>query len=267
MTLKRSYYKLTPLKSLKLIYQLEELAANAWPAEMVQVVEGWRLRFNHNVTRRANSVWPNGEGNGLPLEEKLALVEDFYARRGCPARYQICPAAQPAHLDSILAGRGYTCAALTAVQIAPLEAVLAGARANPAYSTHISETFDQEWFTLYCQAEQVSPQAAAGRRAILQRIAPRAGFALVLAAARPVAIGLGVVERGWLGLFNIVTNPEFRRQGAATAAIRALAQWGQAHHARHIYLQVMADNAPALALYAGLGFERVYHYHYRELRY
>jgi ribosomal protein S18 acetylase RimI-like enzyme len=44
-----------------------------------------------------------------------------------------------------------------------------------------------------------------------------------------------------------------------------LAQWGQIYQARQLYLQVMADNAPALALYERLGFETLYHYHYREL--
>jgi ribosomal protein S18 acetylase RimI-like enzyme len=258
-----------PLKQLtsippKLISHLEELAANAWPAEVVQVVDGWRLRFNRNVTRRANSVWPNQAGNDHTLEEKLALVEDFYARRGCPARYQICPAAQPANLDEILAARGYRSDAYTAVQIASLETVLARTASHP-YPVIISETFDGRWFNAYCQAEQVSPQAAEGRRSILQRIEPRTGYALLQSEDQVLAVGLGVVERGWVGLFSFVTLPEFRRQGAATRVIHALAQWGQTHAASQIYLQVMANNAPALALYARLGFETLYYYHYREL--
>jgi len=250
---------------LKLIRYLEELAANAWPAEVIQVVDGWRLRFNRNVTRRANSVWPNGVGDDHSLEEKLALVEDFYARWDCPARYQICPAAQPTNLDEILAKRGYTSDARTAVQIAPLETVLARAEANPAFTVTISEAFDESWFDFYSQVEQVSPQAAEGRRGILRRIGPQSGFALLRAAGQPLAIGLGGVERGWIGLFGIVTHPEFRRQGAATTVIRALAQWGQEHQVSQVYIQVMENNASARALYARLGFETLYHYHYREL--
>jgi ribosomal protein S18 acetylase RimI-like enzyme len=259
-----------PLKQLtsiptNLISHLEELAANAWPAEVVQVVDGWRLRFSRNVTRRANSVWPNGAGDHHSLVKKLALVEDFYARRGCPARYQICPAAQPADLDEILAARGYTSDAHTAVQIAPLETALAPATSHYPYSVSIRETFDEPWFDAYCQAEQVSVHAAEARRGILQRIGPRTGYALSHLEGQIVAVGLGVVERDWLGLFSLVTFPEFRRQGAATAVIHALAQWGQRYGASQIYLQVMADNAPALALYARLDFETLYHYHYREL--
>lgn len=252
-------------QSPQLIHLLEELAANAWPAEVVQVLDGWRLRFNRNVTRRANSVWPNGAGNGHSLEQKLALAEDFYARWGCPTRYQMCPAAHPANLDAILAEHGYTIDARTAVQIASLETVLARTEANPTHTITISEVFEQNWFDLYCEAEHVSPHAAEVRRGILQRIGPRAGFALLQITGQPAAIGLGVVERGWLGLFSVATHPQFRRQGAATTILRALTQWGQTYRANQLYLQVMTDNAPALALYARLGFETLYHYHYRQL--
>ena len=63
----------------------------------------------------------------------------------------------------------------------------------------------------------------------------------------------------------MATQPAFRRQGAAGAILHALARWGQAHGATQIYLQVMQDNQPALALYAGAGFETLYRYHYRVL--
>ncbi|MFN8453531.1 MAG: GNAT family N-acetyltransferase [Anaerolineae bacterium] len=248
----------------ELIAYLEELAANAWPAEVAQNVDGWRLRYTQNVTRRANSVWPNGEGKYHPLDEKLAAVEDFYARRGCPARFQICPAAHPANLDEILAGRGYTVDALTAVQIALLETILARTQSNPTYKITINESFDERWFAAYCQSEGVSGHPAEVRRGILWRIGPRAGFALLEIEGQIVSVGLGVVERGWLGLFSLTTRPEFRRQGAATALIHALGGWGQQHGADHLYLQVMANNDPALRLYQGLGFETLYHYHYRE---
>jgi ribosomal protein S18 acetylase RimI-like enzyme len=256
---------MTQNQSIQLIRFLEELAANAWPAEVVQVVAGWRLRFNQNVSRRANSVWPNEAGNSCSLAEKLALVEDFYTRRGCPARYQICPATQPANLDDTLAAQGYSSDARTAVQIASVETVLSRAAANPAYVVTINETFDEPWFDLYCQGEYVRPHTAEVRRSILRRIGPRAGFALLQIAGQPAAIGVGVVERGWLGLFSLITHPDFRRLGAATAVIHALAQWGQIYQASQLYLQVMANNTPALALYARLGFETLYHYHYREL--
>lgn len=249
----------------QLIQLLEELAANAWPAEVNQHVDGWRLRFNYNVTRRANSVNANQTGGNLSLDEKLAIVEAFYHRRDCPPRFHICPAIQPSHLDELLAGRGYSPNGRTAIQLALLETVLARTQIRPDYSVTIGGSVDLSWFEVFCYGEHIKPHTAEIRRGILQRIGPRAGFATVRLGDLPVAVGLGVVERGWLGLFSLVTHPDYRRQGAATSLIHALAGWSQAHQATQVYLQVMADNGPALALYDRLGFETLYHYHYREL--
>ena len=78
-----------------------------------------------------------------------------------------------------------------------------------------------------------------------------------------VAWGLAVDEGGRVGLFDIVTLPQARRQGAARRLVEALLAWGQAAGAREAYLQVMAANSAAIALYRSLGFVEAYRYHYR----
>jgi ribosomal protein S18 acetylase RimI-like enzyme len=47
--------------------------------------------------------------------------------------------------------------------------------------------------------------------------------------------------------------------------VHALAQWGQTYGVQQVYLQVMVENIPALALYRRFGFETLYHYYYRAL--
>ena len=54
-----------------------------------------------------------------------------------------------------------------------------------------------------------------------------------------------------------------RGQGLATLLCRVLLQRGRVLGARVAYLQVDADNAPALAVYRHLGFAEGYGYHYR----
>jgi ribosomal protein S18 acetylase RimI-like enzyme len=245
------------------ILDIERRAFHAWPAAEAQVVGGWRLRHNEGVTRRANSTWPNETDHTLPLERKLALVEAFYDHRGLPARYQICPAAQPKDLDAILERRGYVADAHTSVQVAGIAPVLA-ATTSRAGVADITATLSEEWFAAYREAECVDDHDAEIRRGILGRIAPRTAYAVLSMAGRPVATGLGVLEGGWLGLFSMATIADGRRRGAATAVLYALAAWGQQHEARAIYLQVMRDNLPARALYERAGFETLYDYHYRE---
>lgn len=248
------------------ILTLETIAANAWPAAEVELCGGWRLRSTQGVTRRANSVWPNHDDGALTLETKLAQVEAFYAARGLPAIYQICDAMQPAQLDSVLAARNYVYEAPTFVQRAPLTMLLErlpSLRHYPTFAVEVSEEFDAQWFELYCASEAVSDQAVPVRRAILARIAPVRGFVTLYDAGTPAAVGMGVVEAGWLGIFSMATLPAYRRRGAARAILRTLAVWAQLYAAQHAYLQVMAHNTVAQALYAGAGFVTAYGYHYR----
>ncbi len=94
----------------------------------------------------------------------------------------------------------------------------------------------------------------------------RVGFALVRGPDRRVlAIARGAVDDGWLGVTAVEVDPSARRTGLATAILLGLADWAQQHGATRCYLQVSADNAPALALYHRLGFYRHHSYRYRAL--
>ena len=72
-----------------------------------------------------------------------------------------------------------------------------------------------------------------------------------------------MVEDGWAGLFDIVTDKALRRQGYGQQLIHGLLQAAWELGARHAYLQVTADNTPARTLYARLGFTQRYQYWYR----
>ena len=241
---------------------IEELAANAVPAAVAQELDGWRLRFNDGVTRRANSVLAARHPPDAPPEPKLALAEAFYRRRGAVCRFQLCPASQPAGLDAALEARGYSTSAPTLVQTAPLEQLL-GASTGAA---QLSEQFDEAWLAAYVAGEgETRPEKIMARRGLLQRVGPPAGFAGTSADGKLVAVAFGVVERGWLGIFSVATSPAYRGQGLAAATVGDLARWAQGHGATRAYLQVMSANPSALRLYGRLGFTTLYPYWYREL--
>jgi ribosomal protein S18 acetylase RimI-like enzyme len=245
-----------------MISLLEQLSANAWPAAVNQLLDGWVLRYASGVSRRANSVLALAGGEA-EFEARVQVVEEFYARRGLPARFHLSPAVVPADLDQRLEARGYRLDCPTFVQTTAIEGLLGRIDAVPEEGVELTEHPDAAWFEVYYASHPWSAEDQEVRRGILARIGPRSAFVTLKRDGRPVAVGQGVVERGWLGLFSMVTHAGCRRQGAATAVLQALARWGRAHGAAGCYLQVMEESVGALALYRKLGFSTQYQYHYR----
>jgi GNAT superfamily N-acetyltransferase len=233
--------------------ELEALGYELWRAPEVEEVDGWRLRFAHGVSGRANSVWPNGAGT-LPLGEKIGRAEEWYRERGAPVLFQLTDASQPAGLDDALAERGYQLrSAPVSVETARVDDIIA--------RTHgvadLTQQLESAWLELWAGVRGFSNHEAA--RAILT------DGHVVFARIGDVAVGRGVIVREWLGITAMVTLPEARRRGHAMAIVHALARWAAEHRCTHALIQVEATNAAARKLYAHAGFVPHHEYHYRLL--
>ena len=93
------------------------------------------------------------------------------------------------------------------------------------------------------------------------------GFATVADGGDVVARGRDRVPRrpdDWVGVTDVWVSPDRRRERLGIVVLHALLGWAAERGATTAYLQVRADNPPALALYERLGFER--HHAYRYLR-
>jgi ribosomal protein S18 acetylase RimI-like enzyme len=240
---------------------LEELGLNAWPAISSLLYDGWVLRFGGGFTRRANSVNPL-YASSLPLDNKIDACEAAYARDGQATVFKLTPASQPTELDAVLADSGYRAEATTSVQVADLSRQ--ALRPDPAVS--LTERVSDQW--LDAQAALVGgpqPYRAVERR-MLESIVPPKAFASLRQDGRPVALGLAVAERGYVGLSSIVTAVDARNQGLGRRMVGHLLAWGQQQGAHTAHLAVMLDNAPAHRLYARFGFREAYRYWYRVKR-
>lgn len=250
------------------VAEIEEAAFATWPAGEVADLGGWRLRASDGVTHRANSVWNARFGGAVAVEARLLAVEEFYATRGLPACFQMTVASQPENLDSRLADRGYRLHSPTLVQLATIETVLQNTpalRTMPYLEVELNEEFEEDWFDLYETIEQEDPSRASGRAAILDRIAEPRAFVRATIDGTPAAVGLGVVRGAYLGISCMATAPRFRRRGAASGILRAMAIWAEMNRAHRAFLQVVAGNHGGMALYGRLGFHTAYNYHYRIL--
>jgi GNAT superfamily N-acetyltransferase len=237
---------------------LEELSINAWPSLQTVYDDGWLVRFANGYTGRANSVnalYPSSDD----LEAKIKRCEERYTARRQETIFKISPAVQPPELDSVLDRLGYRRNKPTSTQTATLVNLPAPQLANSSLSTQLSD----QWFEDFCALRDVEPRTLPIMRQMIGNIVPPMCFAAIHDAGAPVALGLAVLERGYVGLYDIVTAEQARNRGLGTQLILHLLNWAKANGATHSYLQVMLDNAPALHLYGKLGYQEVYQYWYR----
>jgi RimJ/RimL family protein N-acetyltransferase len=272
---------------------LEELAMNAWPALQTVLYDGWMVRFANGYTKRANSVTPLYPGT-LWLDEKIYQCEQLFQKKKLRSTFRLSQAtndeqrrlslSQPglrqaqsasaddsmlktptytdiSELDEQLANRGYERIDTTSVQIVDLVEldVEQSRRAYllPDYSGM------ESWLRSFHELSGDHRSDDETHKKMLSNIQGRTGYMVLIVEGEVVTCGLGVIERGYLGIFDVITAVSHRNKGYGTELMQSLLAWGQACDADYSYLQVMTNNPAALNLYTKLGFSEQYQYWYR----
>jgi GNAT superfamily N-acetyltransferase len=240
---------------------IEELTLNAWPPLETLLFDGWLLGFAGGYTRRANSVQPL-YASTLALDDKIATCEAVFAARGRQITFKVTSSPADPRLDALLERRGYVLEAPTSVQTTSPGAFVGfvGRDADVLVETSLSDT----WFDALNRLAHVPHELRLYERALLEKIAPPHCFASITRDGEVVALGLAVAERQHVGLFDIVVAPSVRNQGIGRRLCAGLLHWARtSEQAKTAYLAELQSNAPALHLYANLGFSEQYTYWYR----
>ena len=242
------------------LQHLEEIAFNALPSIKTLFYDGWVIRLSRGYTRRANSVNVL-HGSSLPIQQKIIYCESLFQSVGQASIFRLTELGGPLELDRLLADRGYELDPVkTNVQVCVLKNL-------PPVTTDAVELHGRphpEWLTAYQALSNLDQKHHATVYAILSQIVPSSCFALIRQDEQIVAVGMGVVERGMIGLFDIITHRDCRQQGYGRAIVLSLLNWGRQMKATHSYLQVVETNKPALNLYKALGYTTQYRYWYRQ---
>jgi ribosomal protein S18 acetylase RimI-like enzyme len=238
--------------------ELARVAARAWQPVESERFGHWELRAASGFTRRANSVLPLGDP-GVPLDEALTYVRDWYAARDLPAYVQTATGAEGAQelLCAELEARGWAREVSAELWIGAL-APLADREVSGDPEVVLSRTADEAWLGRY-QRKGLSEVALR-----VLGSGPSVWFATVPGAEGepPAAIGRCVVDGRWAGFSAVEVDPAQRRRGLATVVMTALARRALDEGASAAWLQVETDNAGARALYAGMGFSAHHAYHH-----
>ena len=234
---------------------------NAWPALQVMFIDGWIIRFSSGYTRRANSVSPLYQGRNLRVEEKIHECERLYFQGSLDTVFKMTNASEPKELDQILSDGGYQSQAETLVQLMDLDRL---EQSIEPRGIALDSILSDEWLTAFCEMNNVSKINQEVAKEMLGNTIPQKCFASVTDEnGKIIACGLAVVQRNYVGLFDIITHKEHRRQGVAKKLTCALLNWGKEQGAKKAYLQAATNNEPALDLYQSIGFVELYRYWYR----
>lgn len=240
-----------------LAWRCEQACANAWPGVRQVLIGDWVQRIGAGLTRRANALHPlvpaaEGLASALPRAEALCRGQ------GLPLLVRL-PSLLGPEAERLLERRGFAAEGETLTLLGALPAEPA---ADP--QAVCSPGFPSGWLAAQAALQGYDPARAAAFRAIVGQIAlPLASVALRIEGGSR-AQAFGVLDGGLLCIEAVIVAPAFRRQGLARRCLRALFAWAAARGGEAACLQVQADNAPAIALYRGLGLRReLYRYHYR----
>jgi ribosomal protein S18 acetylase RimI-like enzyme len=240
----------------------ESLILNAWPSLQTLFNDGWLLRFAQGYSQRANSVSIiHPSAANADLIDKIRYCEQCYSWHDQPTIFKITPAVQTENerIDQVLTARGYAQNSLTSVQTADISILSA-----PHIQTVTFEpTPTAQWLESYCRLNQTAAHHIPVLTQILNNIFVPHCFVALQQDQQTVAVGLAVVERGYVGIYNVVIDAAFRNRGWGTQLLLHLLTWAKTQGAQHAYLCVTADNEPALRLYKKLGFQELYRYWYR----
>ncbi len=237
---------------------IEELSLSGWAALQTVAYDGWLLRFAEGHTKRSNSVNPLYPSS-ISLAEKIPVCEGLYAERGLPTIFKILDAPEPRRIDADLERRGY--ARLDETSVRTLE--LSGFEGGGTGGIELKPEFDARWIDGFCECSRTEARKDTIAR-ILRNVISRKVVASLSVGSEIVACGYGAVDRGQVGLFDIVVEEGMKGKGFGERIVSAILDGAKAMGAECAYLQVVAANAPALGLYGKLGFSELYRYWYRK---
>lgn len=244
----------------------EELQSNAFPALQTVMYDGWSLRFGGGFTYRvncANPMYPEA----LPAAEKVPYVEQLYRQSGLKMSiFKLHEGMDPAQLaacQTLLDALGYGTERDGNIFVCDLTTF----DRQPKVQVKIQSVMDDQWLEGFLTMNGTADAQREAAMTMLKNIHYPIAAASIWEEGRMVACGLGVLERGNVGLYDIFVDASCRRRGLGADICTAIMQAGRERGCDRAYLQVLSDNLGARALYRGLGYEETYEYWFRTKRF
>lgn len=243
-----------------MIKKIEELSMNAFPALSTVLVNGWILRFSNGYAKRANSVNPIYNCS-IDTAENIEICEKLYNDKHLDTVFKLTESEDSFMIDEILKKRGYAYEAKTNIMLRNIQAYQITDAEK--HGVVIYNELRDEWFEAFVSMNKVSEKNAITLKKMLQGLIANAYYACIIDNGQVEAVGLGVAERGYIGMYDICVREDQRRKGLGAKIMKSLIYKGSEMGCNYSYLQVVDANEGAKILYDKLGYEKQYSYWYR----
>lgn len=242
------------------IEAIERATIAAVAPEVSEELDGWLLPFGDGSIQRAKAAVPL---HREPVDAAtLDRIEDRYRSRGFKPLLRLADAPCFDGLRAELQRRGYTEHTPTCVQLGSAQRMreVMAAGATPA---DVDNAPDDAWASMFL-GEGFDPVDGAYRVKVLSR-SKGMRYASVREGGRTVAAGAMAFGHGWASVHGMRTEKAMRGRGLAGRVLTGLADAALSQGFDRVFLQVDAENPPALALYRRAGFETCWTYSYWRL--
>ncbi|MFC3322745.1 GNAT family N-acetyltransferase [Mesorhizobium cantuariense] len=238
-------------------WQIEQACREGWPAATETVVDGWLPRRSGGRIRRTNSANPLRGRRGAP-DAVIDAAEAFYIGHGQTPLFRVPDIA--GELEAALDHRGYQPEGGTI----HLHAGIGDLAEVRDEQVTVSPMPGEDWLTARFRMGAFDDAERRIFREMTGLVLGDRAFVSYERDSEIAALAYGVIRNGLLVVESVETDGRFRQQGLGRKTVGGLIDWARRAGASAACLQVVADNMPAGALYASLGFSReLYRYHYR----
>lgn len=246
------------MPQLSQIRRMEAVSFRSFPATSTVFDGTWAIRLTAgHPSKRLNSVSPLDPSDRLWLEDRIHLAEQRFKSFGRSLVFRLTPLA-PKGLKELLADNGWEEFQESVVMLADIS------------KFELSKTLDQvplkdagTWIDDFIEMSDGKTDLKPGLAEVIGATEPETGlFVHSNDTGEKTSVLRCVHDRDVVGVFDLVTHPNFLRQGHGKAVMETALLWAQRKGALSAWLQVLADNKPAVSLYNSMGFSELYRYTY-----
>jgi N-acetylglutamate synthase len=241
-------------------FTIEELTMNAWPSLQTILLDGWIIRMADGYTKRSNSVNPiyTFENN---LDEKINYCENIYKNNNLPVVFKIIDCKEHKIIDKKLEKLNYDKIDLTSVQIYDK----LGQINSKSENIIIDNKFTEDWKNCFYQCNNIENlEVKETIENMLKNIRHKIISVYKVENKTFVGCGYGVIEKDFVGIFDIIVKDEFRGKGYGREIVETILEIAKENGTNKAYLAVVNNNSIAKNLYEKIGFKEIYKYWYRK---